>query len=97
MTKEELKSLLIRNDLLTKCFIDHPHYISSPDVCGVYKEEMFYYLYLTDTNGNVDIIRRSKDPKPFYDFLANYLGINPNKNNGPVLRNRRKKNNYGKR
>lgn len=96
MTKEELNDLLIKNNLLTKCFLDQTRYIAAPDVCGVYKEEMFYYLYLTDSNANVDIIRRSKDPRPFYDFLANYLGINPHRQS-QVLKNTRKNKAYGKR
>ena len=57
---------------------------------------MFYYLYLTDSNANVDIIRRSKDPRPFYDFLANYLGINPHRQT-QILKNTRKNKAYGKR
>ena len=43
MTKEELNDLLIKNNLLTKCFLDQTRYIAAPDVCGVYKEEELHW------------------------------------------------------
>lgn len=77
MTKERLKELLNENNMSDMCFLDNNTFVKKNDTCGVYKTGLFYYLYLVYSNGEVDILRKSKNPEPFYDFCANYLNINP--------------------
>lgn len=93
MTKEQLKELIKINKMETKCFIDSNRFYEIPDTCGVYKDGMFYYLYIVSENGCVDILRKSKQPETFYDFCANFLGINTYREKTPVLK---KGNNHGR-
>lgn len=94
MTKEELKYLIKTNGMETKCFLDQGNYVQIPNTCGVYRQEMFYYLYIVDELGHVDIIRRNKNPESFYEFCANFLGINKKRENVQTLKMR---NSYGRK